>query len=85
MTISLAFACVVLLFSTHNIIISIYSIISISGIVVSVIAIMELSGWELGIAESITIVILIGLSVDFVVHLANHYVESVYPDKFRRI
>lgn len=40
MTISLAFACVVLLLSTHNIIISIYSIISISGIVVSVVAIM---------------------------------------------
>lgn len=42
-------------------------------------------GWELGIAESITIVIVIGLSIDYVVHLANHYVESVYPDRHRKI
>lgn len=32
-----------------------------------------------------TIVILIGLSIDYVVHLANHYVESVYPDRHRKI
>lgn len=45
---------------------------------------MYLSGWELGVAESITIVILIGFSVDYVVHLANHYVESSYTDKYKR-
>mmetsp|Transcript_16022 Transcript_16022/g.1430 ORF Transcript_16022/g.1430 Transcript_16022/m.1430 type:complete len:109 (+) Transcript_16022:1842-2168(+) len=44
-----------------------------------------MAGWELGVAESIAIVILIGMSVDYVVHLANHYVESVYPDRFRKI
>lgn len=31
------------------------------------------------------IVILIGFSVDYVVHLANHYIESVYEDKYRRM
>mmetsp|Transcript_15076 Transcript_15076/g.1357 ORF Transcript_15076/g.1357 Transcript_15076/m.1357 type:complete len:111 (+) Transcript_15076:958-1290(+) len=46
---------------------------------------MELSGWELGVAESVAIVILIGLSVDYVVHLANHYVECPYPDRFRKM
>lgn len=25
------------------------------------------------------------MSVDYVVHLANHYVESVYPDRFRKM
>lgn len=44
-----------------------------------------MAGWELGVAESIAIVILIGMSVDYVVHLANHYVESVYPDRYRRM
>ena len=29
-------------------------------------------------------VVLIGLSVDYVVHLAIHYVSSVYPDRKRR-
>lgn len=39
----------------------------------------------MGIAESITIVILIGFSVDYVVHLANHYVESSYSDRNTRM
>lgn len=46
---------------------------------------MEMNGWELGVAESIAIVILIGMSVDYVVHLANHYVESMFPDKHRKM
>ena len=33
-------------------------------------------GWSLGIGESIAAVILIGLSVDYCVHLANAYVEA---------
>lgn len=85
MTISLCFAFVVLVLSTHNIYMAISAIISIGGIVVSVVSVMEMSGWELGIAESMTIVILIGLSVDYVVHLANHYVECVNPDRHYRM
>lgn len=83
--ISLAFAYIVLTLSTLNIVISSYAILCISCIVVSVIAIMQLAGWQLGIIEAIAIVIIIGFSVDYVVHLANHYVESVYKDKFRRM
>lgn len=45
---------------------------------------MEISGWSLGITESIAVVILIGMSVDYVVHLANHYVESSFDDKYSR-
>lgn len=85
MLISLAFAFVVLLLTTHNVIISFYSVLVIGGIVVSVIGVMEMIGWELGVAESITIVILIGLSVDYVVHLANHYIESLFPDRYRKM
>lgn len=40
MTVSLIFASIVLLFSTHNVIMSFFSIISIGGIVVSVVCIM---------------------------------------------
>lgn len=37
---------------------------------------MVLSGWELGVPESVATVIVIGFSVDYVVHLATHYVHS---------
>jgi protein dispatched 1 len=83
--ISMLFAFLVLLFSTLNIMIALYSILSIGGIVVSAISVMEMSGWTLGIIESIAMVILIGFSVDYVVHLANHYVESVYEDRYRKM
>lgn len=81
---SVSFAAFVLLISTHNIIISIFSTISISFILVSVLCTMEMMGWTFGIIESVAIVIVIGFSVDFVVHLANHYVGTGFSDKYRR-
>lgn len=44
-----------------------------------------MAGWTLGIIESIAMVVLIGFSVDYVVHLANHYVESVHENRYERM
>ena len=82
---SMLFAFIILNLSTLNILISIFSILCIGLIVLSVVAIMELLGWEFGTAESIAVVILIGFSVDYVVHLANHYIEAPFKDRKRRI
>lgn len=49
---------------------AIWSIISVAIVLVSVVAVMVNQGWQLGANESIAVVILIGLSVDYVVHLA---------------
>ena len=48
-------------------------------------AVMALQGWKFGISESIAIVIIIGFSVDYVVHLANAYLESTSPFRFERL
>lgn len=85
MLISMLFAFLVLVLSTHNIIVAFYSIISIACIVVSCLAIIVFNGWQLGVAESVAVVVLIGMSVDYVVHLANHYVESIYPDRYHKM
>lgn len=85
MIVSLIFAFIVLNLSTLNFIIAIYSIFCIGIIIVSVVAIMEIAGWEFGVAEAIAVVILIGFSVDYVVHLANHYVECPFKKKFARM
>ena len=42
---------------------------------------MVLNDWQLGVSESIAMVIIIGFSVDYVVHLAAHYVHT--PTKVR--
>jgi len=45
---------------------------------------MVFLGWELGVAESMGIVILIGFSVDYVVHLSSHYSHSPHPKRAER-
>lgn len=35
-------------------------------------------GWSLGITESLSVTLIIGLSVDYVVHFAMHYIESPF-------
>lgn len=76
MLISISVAFLVLVVSTTNIVIAFYSTLTIAGIVLSVVSTMTHRGWELGVAESIAVVILVGFSVDYVVHLGNSYVEA---------
>lgn len=57
----------------------------VSVIILSVITIIVLKGWELGISESISIVIIIGLSVDYVVHLAAAYMHSPYACRYDKM
>jgi len=45
-------------------------------VIISIVAIMRMKGWELGVSESIAVVVQIGLSVDYVVHLSTDYMHS---------
>lgn len=56
--------------------VSILAVIAILAIVLWVISIFVLMGWKLGIMESTCIAILVGVSVDFVVHFAHAYTHS---------
>lgn len=78
-------AFIVIALSTLNLIIAFYSILCIVGITISVSAIMVIAGWEFGVAESIGIVGLSGFSVNYVMHLANHYMESHKRDRHSRM
>ena len=55
--ISISFAFVVLIIATRNIIQSILSIFCVSVVIVSTVAIMNINGWELGVAESVAVVV----------------------------
>lgn len=78
MIISVSLAFLIMLVATRNAIVSFYAIIAVIFIVANITAIMFMAGWELGVPESIATVISIGFSVDYVVHLAAHYVHSPY-------
>lgn len=64
----------VLLFATGNLIISVYAIISVFFIVFGVLGFARYAlDWNLGIAESIAGIIIIGFAVDYTVHLGHMY------------
>jgi len=69
-------AFVVLLLATGNVLVALYAIITIGFIVMSVLGwCWAVEGWYLGISESIAGVIVIGLAVDYVIHLGHMYLE----------
>jgi protein dispatched 1 len=76
--IALAVAFVVVMIATMNYVIALFCILTILAILACVTAIIVLQGWELGISESVAVVILVGISVDFNVHLASMYVHSFH-------
>ena len=84
-TISLIFAFLILLLATGNLLQSILALVCVIVIIASVLAIMQMQGWQLGIIESIAVVITIGLSVDYVIHLSTDYMHSPAESRNNRM
>ena len=81
MTIATVFAFLVLVLATHNVIQALIALLCVAVIIISVLAIMKFKDWEIGISESIAMVILIGFSVDYCVHLSADYMHSAHPKR----
>ena len=83
-SISIVLAFAIMVISTQNILIALYAILSVGLIVLTVVGIMVMNDYQLGVSESIAMVIIIGFSVDYVVHLGAHYVHKKSPDRTDR-
>jgi len=81
---SLFLAYMVLIFATSNIIVATAAISCIASIVCSVMAFIYWMGWKLGMLEAVILVMVIGMSVDYVVHMSDAYLESIHLDRFNR-
>lgn len=66
-------AFLVLTAATRNVILSLYAIIVIGCVVSGVLGLCYTLGWSLGIRESVAGVIVIGLAVDYTIHLGHMY------------
>ena len=84
MSVSMIAAFVIMILATGNIFITLYALVTIACIISCVVAIMVFRGYEVGASESIAMVVIIGFSVDYVVHLAAHYVHSEERKRFER-
>lgn len=66
----------VVLLSTLNLLTTLYVAVTVVGVLMLVIGTVVGMGWELGFLEGICFAILIGLSCDFVLHMAHAYQTS---------
>lgn len=83
--ISLAVAFLVLWLATGNIIVTAVATLNMLCVTTCIMGMMYTVGWELGTIESISATVLVGLSVDYVVHIAQAYVEADAVQRIDRV
>jgi protein dispatched 1 len=71
--ISMIFILIILVLATRNIILAIFAALCVGIVIVSELAIMVFMGYEVGVVESVCIVLVVGMAVDYPVHLAMSY------------
>ena len=58
---------------------------SISGIVLALMSMINMLGWQFGIIESTCVIIFIGISVDYVVHISHQYIHALDNQRKQRM
>jgi hypothetical protein len=79
--VSLAFAVFATVIFTGDIVVSIAALFSMVAIILCVIAVLVALGIEFGIVEAISLTILVGISVDFSLHLAEAFTRSHFTHR----
>lgn len=74
----------ILTLTTMNVIIGFFATMSICCTTICVIGVIPLAGWKLGLLVSLNMCIVVGLAVDYVVHLAEGYHLSLHKDRLNR-
>lgn len=70
---------------TTNWIVALLCMLSIACTTLGVIGIIPMVGWKLGVLESLNLTLVVGLAVDYVVHLAEGYVTCPFPLRQERV
>jgi len=82
---SLILAFVIIMLSTKDFVLTCTAVLTIFLIVVALIASIVWIGWSVSVLESICLTILVGLSVDYTIHLANSWRESDLKNREKRL
>ena len=83
--IGLVLALIVLTIATTNIIVGFMATMIIAMVTTGVLGIIPILGWKLGLFESLNLTLVVGLAVDYVVHLAEGYMELKDQDRLTRV
>ena len=83
--ISIVFSFFILVVTSRNWQTSLIAIFCISSIIFGLMSSIYMLGWELGMIESTCLIVFIGVSVDYVVHIVHHYIDSIRQDRIGRM
>jgi len=76
--VSLFLCLVVLSIATKNVIMAFWSVFTIMLIVMDIFMFTVLFGYSLGILEAVNYVVVIGMSIDYCVHMSEAYTEAIH-------
>ncbi|KNC49510.1 CK1/CK1/CK1-D protein kinase [Thecamonas trahens ATCC 50062] len=82
---SLTFALIVLVVATKNLYVGLLATFVVFCIVITTLAFMVLLGWKLGVLEAILLVLIPGMAIDFVAHLAQGYMNAPHSSRRKRV
>lgn len=71
--IAACFSFIIILLSSQNIVITILCILVLFSVFVTLLGLMNAFSWDLGLIEVLLLVVVLGLSVDSIVHMAHDY------------
>jgi hypothetical protein len=83
--IGLVVAFIMVLIVTSSVPISIIMLLTIIPIVTCILAMIPLSGWKLGFLEGLNLCFVVGLAVDYTIHLAEAYNLSKFKGRHERL
>lgn len=74
----------ILMIFLMNPILASYAMFIIVCIVVCVLGTMVMMGWQFGLVQTVGCIMVVGLSVDYTVHISHSYLDAGVPDRFNR-
>jgi hypothetical protein len=63
----------VLTVPTGNILVSFYAIVAIASIILTLLSVVELKAWDFGLIPTTCVIVFIGISFDYVIHISHAY------------
>lgn len=83
--VSIVLSFVIVAISTRSIALSLVATLTIGCIVLAMLANLVWMGWKISILESICLTVLVGLSVDYTIHLGNSWMKARSTNRVKRL
>lgn len=77
MLFALGFSAIVLIISSRSVLMTLFSLVCIFNVLLTLMTFIYILDWRFGLTESIGMIVFIGLSVDYVIHICHSYSHAV--------